>query len=249
MSVNLSPIGNGFQFFTTTGLPLAGGLIYTYQAGSSTPLATYSDNGGVYANTNPIVLGTDGRPQTEIWLTYGYNYKFVLQDSSYNTIQTYDNIYGIIGVAPTTQASIPSGLIAIWSGAVGSIPSGWYLCNGQNGTPDLRDSFILGAGNTYAVGATGGSKDAIVVSHTHTATSTSTVTDPGHNHTYGLSGNSNQSLSGGPSQANLGVSTTNTGTASTGITVATTTTNATAGVSGTNANLPPYYALAFIQKA
>ena len=47
MSVNLSPIGNGFQFFTTTGLPLAGGLIYTYQAGSSTPLATYSDNGGV----------------------------------------------------------------------------------------------------------------------------------------------------------------------------------------------------------
>ena len=249
MSVNLSPIGNGFQFFTTTGLPLAGGLIYTYQAGSSTPLATYSDNGGVYANTNPIVLGTDGRPQTEIWLTYGYNYKFVLQDSSYNTIQTYDNIYGIIGVAPTSQASIPSGLIAIWSGAVGSIPSGWYLCNGQNGTPDLRDSFILGAGNTYAVGATGGSKDAIVVSHTHTATSTSTVTDPGHNHTYGLSGNSNQSLSGGPSQANLGVSTTNTGTASTGITVATTTTNATAGVSGTNANLPPYYALAYIMKS
>jgi len=245
MSVNLAPIGNGFQFFTTTGLPLNGGLIYTYQAGSTTPQATYSDNAGVYANTNPIVLGTDGRPQTEIWLTYGYNYKFVLQDSNYNTIQTYDNLYGIIGVAPTTQASVPSGLIAIWSGAVGAIPSGWYLCNGQNGTPDLRDSFVIGAGNSYAVGATGGSKDAIVVSHTHTATST--VTDPGHFHTYGLSGNSNQSLSGGPSQANLGVTTSNTGTASTGITVATT--NATAGVSGTNANLPPYYALAFIQKA
>lgn len=246
MAVNLSPIGNGFQFFTTTGLPLAGGLIYTYQAGSSTPLATYSDNGGVYANTNPIVLGTDGRPQTEIWLTYGYNYKFVLQDSSYNTIQTYDNIYGIIGVAPTSQASIPSGLIAIWSGAVGSIPSGWYLCNGQNGTPDLRDSFILGAGNTYAVGATGGSKDAIVVSHTHTATSTSTVTDPGHNHTVNAGANISNSLNSG-GVVNLGGS--NTGTASTGITVATTTTNATAGVSGTNANLPPYYALAFIQKA
>ena len=74
-------------------------------------------------------------------------------------------------------------------GAVGSIPSGWYLCNGQNGTPDLRDSFILGAGNTYAVGATGGSTDAIVVSHTHTATSTSTVTDPGHNHTVNASAN------------------------------------------------------------
>ena len=246
MSVNLSPIGNGFQFFTTTGLPLSGGLIYTYQAGSTTSLATYSDNGGVYANTNPIVLGTDGRPQTEIWLTYGYNYKFVLQDSSYNTIQTYDNIYGIIGVAPTSQASVPSGLIASWSGAVGAIPSGWYLCNGQNGTPDLRDSFVIGAGNSYAVGATGGSKDEIVVSHTHTATSTSTVTDPGHFHSGGVASYTNPANTGGAS-ASGGIS--NTGTASTGITVATSTTNATAGVSGTNANLPPYYALAFIQKA
>lgn len=245
MSVNLSPIGNGFQFFTTTGLPLAGGLIYTYQAGSSTPLATYSDNGGNYANTNPIVLGTDGRPQTEIWLTYGYNYKFVLQDSSYNTIQTYDNIYGIIGVAPTTSASIPSGLIAIWSGAVGSVPSGWYLCNGQNGTPDLRNSFVLGAGNSYAVGATGGSTDAIVVSHTHTATSTSTVTDPGHSHTIP------SSILGAANSPNdpVPTGTTNSGTSTTGITVATTTTNATTGVSGSNANMPPYYALAYIMKS
>jgi len=248
MSVNLAPIGNGFQFFTTTGLPLNGGLIYTYQAGSTTPQATYSDNAGVYANTNPIVLGTDGRPQTEIWLTYGYNYKFVLQDSNYNTIQTYDNLYGIIGVAPTTSTSVPSGLIAIWSGAVGAIPSGWYLCNGQNGTPDLRDSFILGAGNSYAVGATGGSKDAIVVSHTHTATST--VTDPGHLHNSGttfVNGSGTGSLAGYLPGAGSAVYQTAIATASTGITVATT--NATAGVSGTNANLPPYYALAFIQKA
>ena len=240
MSVNLAPIGNGFQFFTTTGLPLNGGLIYTYQAGSTTPQATYSDNAGVYANTNPIVLGTDGRPQTEIWLTYGYNYKFVLQDSSYNTIQTYDNIYGIVGTSSSSGTTIPSGLIAIWSGAVGAIPSGWYLCNGQNGTPDLRDSFVIGAGNSYAVGATGGSKDAIVVSHTHTATST--VTDPGHFHSGGVS-----IVSGRADGGDTTATTSNTGTASTGITVSTT--NATAGVSGTNANLPPYYALAFIQKA
>jgi hypothetical protein len=246
MSVNLSPIGNGFQFFTTTGLPLNGGLIYTYQAGSTTPLATYSDNGGVYANTNPIVLGTDGRPQVEIWLTYGYNYKFVLQDSSYNTIQTYDNIYGIIGVAPTSSTSVPSGLIAIWSGAIGSIPSGWYLCNGQNGTPDLRDSFILGAGNNYSVGTTGGSKDAVVVSHTHTANSTSVVTDSGHSHSGGVSSYQNPASTGGGSPYGGPV---NTGTAFTGITVATTTTNQTAGVSGTNANMPPYYALAFIMKS
>ena len=251
MAVNLSPIGNGFQFFTTTGLPLNAGLLYTYQAGSSTPLATFSDNGGTIANTNPIVLGTDGRPQSEIWLTYGYNYKFVLADSSNNVIQTYDNLYGIIG----TQSSgggggttIPSGLIAIWSGATGAIPSGWLLCDGTNGTPDLRNSFVLGAGNSYSVGQTGGSTDAIIVSHTHTATSTSTVTDPGHNHTYNQatntlpqSGNSTQVFTSNTSQS--------TSTASTGITVATTTTNATAGVSGTNANLPPYYALAYIMKS
>ena len=244
MSVNLSPIGNGFQFFTSTGLPLAGGQIYTYQAGSSTPLATYSDNGGVYSNTNPIVLGSDGRPQTEIWLTYGFNYKFVLQDAIGNTIQTYDNLYGIIGVQPTTQASIPSGLISLWSGAIGSIPSGWLLCDGTNGTPNLKDRFIVGAGNLYSVGGTGGSTDAIVVSHTHTATSV--VTDPGHNHTYTrVSGTAPQS--GNTTPVYNSTTTDNTGTATTGISVATT--NASTGVSGTNANLPPYYALAYIMKS
>ena len=244
MSVNLSPIGNGFQFFTSTGLPLAGGQIYTYQAGSSTPLATYSDNGGVYSNTNPIVLGSDGRPQTEIWLTYGYNYKFVLQDAVGNTIQTYDNLYGIIGVQATSGATIPSGLISLWSGAIGSIPSGWLLCDGTNGTPNLKDRFIVGAGNLYSVGGTGGSTDAIVVSHTHTATSV--VTDPGHNHTYTrVSGTAPQS--GSTTPVYNSTTTDNTGTATTGISVATT--NASTGVSGTNANLPPYYALAYIMKS
>ena len=251
MSVNLSPIGNGFQFFTTTGLPLNAGLLYTYQAGSSTPLATFSDNGGTIANTNPIVLGTDGRPQSEIWLTYGYNYKFVLADSSNNVIQTYDNLYGIIG----TQSSgggggttIPSGLIAIWSGATGAIPSGWLLCDGTNGTPDLRNSFVLGAGNSYSVGQTGGSTDAIVVSHTHTATSTSTVTDPGHHHTYNQATNT-APQSGSSTQVFTSNTSQSTSTASTGVTVATTTTNQTTGTSGSGANMPPFYALAFVMKS
>ena len=95
MSVLLSPIGNGFQFLTTTGLPLSGGYLYTYQAGSSTALATYTDSTGAVANTNPIVLGTDGRPPYEIWLTSSYSYKFVLADSTNAVIQTYDNIYPI----------------------------------------------------------------------------------------------------------------------------------------------------------
>jgi hypothetical protein len=155
MAVNLSPIGNGFQFFTTTGIPLAGGYIYTYQAGSTTPLATYTDSAGTSANTNPIQLGTDGRPPQEIWLTSGSNYKFVLTDSSSVVIQTYDNLYGIIGTTGSVSA-VPAGGIIMWSGSIGSVPSGYYLCDGTNGTPDLRDRFVVGSGSTYAVGNTGG---------------------------------------------------------------------------------------------
>ena len=155
MSVNLSPIGNGFQFFTTTGIPLAGGYLYTYLAGSTTATATYTTSAGTTANTNPIQLGTDGRPPQEIWLTAGTNYKFVLADSTNAVIQTYDNLYGIIGTSPSVSA-VPTGGIIMWSGSIGSIPSGYVLCDGQNGTPNLKDSFVVGSGNTYAVGNTGG---------------------------------------------------------------------------------------------
>jgi hypothetical protein len=245
-SVLLSPFGNGQQFFDNNGIPLAGGLLYTYQAGSSTPLVSYTDNGGTVANANPIVLDASGRTPQEIWLLTGYSYKFVLQTADAVLIQTLDNIYPILQNAPTTSPSIPTGGIIIWSGSTGSIPSGWLLCDGTNGTPDLRDRFIIGAGNTYAVNATGGTADAIVVAHTHTASSTSVVTDPGHTHTI----NSSDPGSVGTSNIGNGINsfTVSTNSATTGITVATTTTNTSTGVSGTNANLPPYYALAYIQK-
>jgi hypothetical protein len=244
MAVNLSPIGNGQQFFDNTGLPLNGGLIYTYQAGSSTALATYTDVNGTTANANPIVLDSSGRLTSEVWLTYGYNYKFVLKTSAGTTLGTYDNLYGIIGVASTsTGTTIPTGMISLWYGSIGSVPTGWYLCDGTNGTPDLRDRFIVGAGSTYSVAATGGSTDAIVVSHTHTATST--VTDPGHFHSYSVVSTSGGAGGGTASYTNT--ASVSTGTKTTGVTVATT--NASAGVSGTNANLPPYYALAYVMKS
>ena len=242
-SVLLSPYGVGQQFFDDNGVPLAGGLIYTYQAGSSTPLVTYTDNGGTIANANPIVLDASGRTPQQIWLLTGYSYKFVLQNADAVLIQTLDNIYPILQNAPTSAPAIPSGGIIIWSGSTGSIPATWYLCDGTNGTPDLRDRFIVGAGNSYAVNATGGTADAIVVTHTHTATSV--VTDPGHTHTATNGPNYYVDVGGGAFSVVQGSSTT--GSSTTGITVATT--NATAGVSGTNANLPPYYALAYIMKA
>lgn len=251
MAVNLSPVGNSQQFFDNNGIPLSGGLIYTYQAGSSTPLATYTDVNGTTANANPIVLNSSGRLANEIWLTYGYFYKFVLKDSSGSTIGTYDNLYGIVGVQTAVGTTIPTGMISLWYGSIGSVPTGWYLCDGANGTPDLRDKFIVGAGSTYSVASTGGYTDAIVVSHTHTATSTSTstVTDPGHNHIYYLKTGTGTRPSAGGNENN-GYDA-NTSTSTTGITVATSTstTNASAGTSGTNANLPPYYALAYVMKA
>jgi hypothetical protein len=248
MSVNLSPLGNGFNFLDVDGRPLNAGKLYTYQAGSTTPFATYTDVNGLIANTNPIILGTDGRPPSEIWLQDGFFYKFVLTDSSDVTIQTYDNLYGIIGTAPSPATPTPSGVIVLWSGSIGSIPAGWVLCNGSNGTPDLRNRFVVGAGSTYAVDATGGSADAIVVSHTHTATSTSVVTDPGHTHSGDASPNFNQTNNFLTKDGATSGETYTTDTATTGITVATTTTNASTGTSGTNANLPPYYALCYIMK-
>lgn len=242
-SVLLSPVGNGQQFFDNNGVPLNGGLIYQYQAGSSTLLTTYTTVNGNVANTNPIVLDSSGRPPNEIWMQTGYSYKFIIQTSTGTTLQTLDNLYPILQNAPAVSGSIPSGLIAIWSGSIGSIPSGWVLCDGTNLTPDLRNSFILGAGNSYAVGATGGSADAIVVAHTHTAT----VTDPGHTHT--AQGHTNAQISTGTSYTYA--STLNNGTfngintATTGISV----TNNSTGTSGSGANLPPYYALAFIMKS
>jgi len=245
MSVNLSPIGNGINFLTNTGLPLAGGLLYTYQAGSSTPLTTYTTINGTIANTNPIVLGTDGRLPSEMWLTYGYFYKFVLEDANSNLIASYDNIYGILGTVPATSSAFTTGMILLWSGSTGSIPAGFYLCNGSNGTPDLRDRFIVGAGGSYSVAQTGGSADSIVVSHNHTATSTSTVTDPGHIHGGNVVvGGSSFLYNGSGSQAYSAVP-----SAVTGITVATSTTNVAAGTSGTGANNPLYYALAYIMAA
>ena len=68
-------------------------------------------------------------------------------------------------------AGSPSGVIGIWSGSVVSIPSGWYLCNGLNGTPDLRNRFVPGSGSHYTKGETGGAG---------TVTTSATITVAGH---------------------------------------------------------------------
>jgi microcystin-dependent protein len=236
-SVLLSPVGNGQQFFDNNGLPLAGGLIYTYQAGSSTPLTTYTTFNGTIPNSNPIILDSAGRTPQEIWFQTGYTYKLVIQTSTGITLQTLDNLYPILQNSSAAVSPFTVGMILIWSGSLGSVPAGWALCDGSNSTPDLRDRFIVGAGSTYAVGATGGSANAIVVTHTHS------LTDPGHLHTTTLPDSTIGSPGGGsPTVSGYANTTYNTSTQTTGITVQ------NAGSSGTNANLPPYYALAYIMK-
>lgn len=169
---------------------------------------------------------------------------------------------GVTGTLPVanggtgqTTALLPTGVIVMWSGTVATIPTGWMLCDGTNGTPDLRNRFIIGAtadsggiAVTTITGAntqTGGSKDAIVVSHNHT------ISDPGHGHT--VANSSNQQMTRpqggvvggvGPTPANAPAQTTFVSALSntTGISI-----NAN-GSSGTNANLVPYYALAYIMK-
>jgi microcystin-dependent protein len=173
--------------------------------------------------------------------------------------------------AAIPQEMVPTGVYLPFGGS--TAPDGYLLCNGSAvsrrtyaglfaviGTtfgvgdgsttfnvPNLANRLPIGAGGLYAAGATGGSKDAIVVTHNHTATSV--VTDPGHVHTGGEYSGSNTLGAGalGVHARLVGAPTAgNTGTTTTGVTVATTVDNS--GASGTDANLPPYIASHFIIK-
>ena len=170
---------------------------------------------------------------------------------------------GEIGNAGST--GIPSGFIGLWSGAANAIPSGWYLCNGSNGTPDLRGRFVVGYNNNdslFDVDDTGGSKDAVLVSHTHNlqnhvhGINLGTDSQGAHTHTYSSATSTNRVDNDETHQYLYSNTTQNTGSAgahthtisgNTG-TPSTNTTD-TLGESATNKNLPPYYALCYIMKA
>jgi hypothetical protein len=104
MAVFLSPVGGAAaQFFTNSGVPLTGGKLYTYAAGTTTPQATYTSSSGGTAHANPIILDSAGRvPGGEIWLL-APPYKFVLNTSTDVLIATYDNITGTGAAAYQVQ--------------------------------------------------------------------------------------------------------------------------------------------------
>jgi hypothetical protein len=145
----------------------------------------------------------------------------------------------------TIPDAFTPGMIILWSGLTSTVPTGWALCNGGNGTPNLTDKFIVGAGNAYGINQTGGYKDATLVSHTHTG---STGGAGGHSHTYLQPAGSSQFQQGGQ----IGGATATTGSSSTSTSSIGNHTHSvsisTNGSSGTNKNLPPYYALAYIMR-
>jgi hypothetical protein len=79
-----------YSAFDANGNPLAGGKVYTYLAGTLTPRATYTDQGGLTPNANPVILDSAGR--ADIWLDDSASYKFIVKDSADNTIKTTDNV-------------------------------------------------------------------------------------------------------------------------------------------------------------
>ena len=86
---SLSPTPK-LQFFGTDGLPLVGGKLYTYAAGTTTPLATYTDHTGNTENTNPVILDSNG--EAEVWIPNTTNYKYILKDADDVTLYTVDYI-------------------------------------------------------------------------------------------------------------------------------------------------------------
>lgn len=144
------------------------------------------------------------------------------------------------------NTAMPTGGIIMWSGAVVDIPAGWYLCNGSNGTPDLRGMFVIGAGGSYAVGASGGEAThtltvAEMPSHNHGgATGGQSAT---HTHSYYYTQGLGNPIADGTKYTNTGSGTT--GNASNDHTHAV----SSQGSGTAHNNMPPYYALAFIMKS
>jgi len=156
-------------------------------------------------------------------------------------------------VQQAVAAGIPIGGIVLWSGAVNNIPLGWALCNGSNGTPDLRNRFIVGAGDGYNVGSTGGSADSVVVAHTHTTSGAGAATGVINSSPLGdfgefVSASGIVTLSNQYPNRSQGAA----GVGSYGVATITIPNHAhtveSTGQSGVNTNLPPYYALAYIMK-
>ena len=122
----LSPLPK-LQFFDSNGNPLVGGKLYTYAAGTSTPLATYTDSGAGTPNAYPVIL--DSRGEASVWLGT-FLYKFILKSAVDATIWTVDNIGQSSASLPTSVTASTQGQTAV---TVPSYGAGGHLMVTRNG--------------------------------------------------------------------------------------------------------------------
>ena len=144
MAVFLSPVGGvAAQFFTNTGAVLTGGKLYTYAAGTTTPLASYTTNSGNVARTNPVVLDAAGRVPSggEIWIQ-PVSYKFVLTDSNDVLIATYDNISGIGAAEYQVQRFVGTGSQTIFTLSSASLGENFTFVY-INGVYQQKDTYTV----------------------------------------------------------------------------------------------------------
>jgi hypothetical protein len=116
MSVYLSPIGGaGSQFFDNNGVPLAGGKLYTYAAGTTTPKVTFTSVDGITQHTNPIILDSAGRIPNggEVWLSFA-PYKFILKTSTDVLLGSWDNITGVGAATTLSENFTGDGILTIF---------------------------------------------------------------------------------------------------------------------------------------
>ena len=157
MAVALSPVaGAGWQFFDNSGAVLTGGLLYTYTAGTTTPVTTYQDSAGATPNANPVVLDAVGRVSAQVWLTTGAAYKLVLKTSTGTTLWTMDNLraindpssvaWAVITGKPTTIAGygIADGLTTTVAAATYAPIASPSLTGTASATDEAANSYNIG---------------------------------------------------------------------------------------------------------
>lgn len=157
MAVALSPVaGAGWQFFDNSGAVLTGGLLYTYTAGTTTPVTTYQDSAGSTPNANPVVLDASGRVSAEIWLTTGAAYKIVLKTSTGTTLWTMDNLraindpssiaWAVITGKPTTLSGygITDAITAVTAAATYAPIASPSLTGTASATDEAANSYNIG---------------------------------------------------------------------------------------------------------
>lgn len=279
-TITLGSAETGYQTFASGGISNGDEVRFVIEDGSAFEISK-----GVYTHSGTTLTRTLLESTTGALLNLSGSAKVFVTAAAEDLMLTSGGTFSggvtISGTATATAFSgdgsaltgiegVPSGVICMWGGAVSSIPSGWYLCDGNNSTPDLRNRFIVGSGTdsggTHDIGDTGGANsvtlsEANLPAHTHSSGSLSTntagnhshsINDPGHYHTINQGDNGSRwdgwNGSGGPSNTNTaytGISINSAGNHSHTITGST----GSAGSGTSVENRPAYYALAYIQKA